>query len=550
MEDTLIGKQKDTTYVVSFRPRKNINFEGLKGVVAVSNRGWAVENIVAEPAGKPSGGLHVKIEQNYERTEEGYWFPSQQNTELFLGSVQASGVPLLGRGKRYIFDVTINKQDVESFNPAIALKYDKDAFDRDNENFSKFRRIPATEKDMETYRVIDSIGEAENFAAKITALQTALDGSFKAGMVSFPFKHLLDNNRHEGWRVGAGIETNNDFSRWLSLSGYFAYGFKDDAWKYGAGMDIYFDRYQHHGLQYSYTDDLEENGVYNNRTFLSLTNTESFRNFEITALNRIRRHHVSFKTKPFTALQFEPFLQKEISKALFDYRYSPENDSGSFAFLEAGIYLRFAFREKFVRYPNREVSLGTSWPVLKLRYQRGLSEKDFGDFDYHRLYFQLNHAFKTNLVGETVYRIEGGYVTGDVPVMKMFHGKGSNNSVFYSPNSFATMGYGEFYHHRFLSFYWSHQFGELLVNTRFFSPDISMHHNMQFGTNQNAALHQDIIYAEARKGYHESGLVLNNLLDMGIMGIGVSAFYRHGAYAYPAFKDNLSVMIGLTIMNN
>ena len=73
---------------------------------------------------------------------------------------------------------------------------------------------------------------------------------------------------------------------------------------------------------------------------------------------------------------------------------------------------------------------------------------------------------------------------------------------------------------------------------------------MQFGKHQNAALHQDIIYAEARKGYHESGLVLNNLLDMGIMGIGVSAFYRHGAYAYPAFKDNLSVMIGLTIMNN
>lgn len=550
MEDTLTSDLKDTTYIISFRPKRNINFEGLKGVVAVNNQGWAVENIVAEPEEKPNGGLHVKIEQNYEKTEEGYWFPSQQNTELFLGNVQAGGVPLLGRGKRYIFDVTINKQSTGSFNPSIALKYDEDAFDRENESFTKFRRIPVTEKDLETYRVIDSIGEAEQFAEKFTTLQTAYNGSLKAGPVNFPFKHILDNNRHEGWRIGAGIESNNDFSRWISLSGYFAYGLKDNAWKYGAGADVFLDRYHNHSLQYSYSDDLEENGVYNSRTFLSLINSESFRNFEIAYLNRIQRHHASFKTRPFTSLQLEPFLQKETTKPLFDYNYVSENDLKHFAFLEAGIFLRFAFREKFVRYPNREVSLGTSYPVLKLRYQRGLDEKDFGDFDYHRVYFQINHAFKTNLVGETAYRLEGGYVTEQVPVMKMFHGRGSKNSVFYSPNSFATMGYGEFYHHRFLSLYASHQFGKLLVNTRYFSPDISIHHNMQFGTNKNQGLHQNMVYAEAANGYHESGIVLNSILDLGLAGIGISAFYRHGAYALPEFKNNLSVMVGLTILGN
>lgn len=550
MEDTLTIDQQDTSFIISFRPRGSINFEGLQGVVSVSNQGWAIENIVAEPAEKPDGGLHVRIEQNYKRTEDGYWFPSQQNTELFLGSVQASGVPLLGRGKRYVFDVTINEQSTESFNPAVALKYDENAFDRDSEHFSKFRRIPVTEKDLETYRVIDSIGEAEQFAERITTLQAALDGELKVGSISFPFEYLVDNNRHEGWRIGMGLRTNSDLSKWVSLSGYFAYGFKDKAWKYGAGADVYFDRYHNHGLKYKYMDDLEENGVYQSRTFLSLANAESFRNFEISNLNRMQRHRVSLKTRPFTSLQLEPFLQQETSTALFDYRYKPEKDFSNFSFLEAGIFLRFAYRDKFVRYPNREVSLGTSYPVLKVRYQRGLEENDFGDFDYHRIYFQINHAFKTNLVGETSYRLEGGYVTDQVPLMKMFHGRGSKNSLFYSPNSFATMDYGEFYHHRFVSLFASHQFGKLLVNTKYFALDISIHHNLQFGTHKSTVLHKDITYSEASKGYHESGIVLNNLLDFGLAGMGVSAFYRHGAYAYRAFEDNLSVMIGLTFLGN
>lgn len=548
MEDTLLTARGDTSYVIAFRPRRKGNLEGLQGVATISSSGWAFENIMAEPAVSDRGGIHVRIEQNYERVEGQYWFPSQQNTELFLSNVQAGGVPLLGRGRRYLFEVTVNDTEEASFNPAIARKYANDAFDRESNTFRKYRRVPFTEKDMETYRVIDSLGRARNFSAKMKTLQSILKGDLRMGKFKVPLGRLIDKNKHEGWRLGAGLATNREFSEHLSLEAYGAYGFKDNRWKYGGKAGVYFDKLWRNGVVYKFSDDLAEVGQYNSRTVLSITNTETFRNFGITALNHTLRHYIELTAKPWSSLQVRPFLQQERMKPVYEFPRFP--GVNTFRFLEAGVSLRFAFREKFMVLPRKEVSMGTPWPVLQVRFQKGMEYRELGSFDYGRLFLKLNHGFNINRAGKTSYRVEAGMVSEDVPLMKTFHGKGSSGAFFFSPYSFTTMKYGEFYQHRFVSLFLEHNFDELLLNTRYFSPAVSVHHHMQFGKYANLENQTGTAPMDTRNGYYESGLVLGEIFDLGVAAIGVSAFYRYGYYALPSPGDNLSLLVSLKFFGN
>ncbi|MDZ7775791.1 MAG: DUF5686 family protein [Bacteroidales bacterium] len=350
---------------------------------------------------------------------------------------------------------------------------------------------------------------------------------------------------------GAGLSTNKDFSKLFSLSGYGAYGTRDDQWKYGGEVTVYFDKLWRNSLLYKYSSDLAETAQYNNRRVLSITNTETFRNFGITSLNNTRRHLVELTVKPASSLQLRPFLQQEKMISLHDYSYVQGSDSlKTFNFLEAGVALRFAFREKFMLLPDKEISLGTPFPVLRLRYQKGIAHKNSGAYTYNRLYFQINHHFRTNLAGETAYRIEGAIVSDNVPLMKMFHGKGSAGSFLYSARSFITMKYGEFYYHHFLSLFMEHNFDKLLLKTKYFSPEVSVHHHVQVGKLRSAEYHRGMDYSDTRKGYHESGVVLDDILNFGVASLGVSAFYRYGPYSLDSQRENLSLMMSLKFFSN
>jgi hypothetical protein len=45
------------------------------------------------------------------------------------------------------------------------------------------------------------------------------------------------------------------------------------------------------------------------------------------------------------------------------------------------------------------------------------------------------------------------------------------------------------------------------------------------------------------KGYYESGLLINNLFNMGLYNIGVGVFYRYGPYALSETKDNFAYKV-------
>ena len=550
LRDTLFIKDKyDTTFIISYSPRKGKNFDGLRGMLYVSTNGWALQNVIARPGNADESGVNIKIEQKYDLIGKKYWFPVQLSTELFFGNIQANGVPFMGKGKRYVTQIAINKQKDFKLPGDIAVEVLPEAFEKGLDSLSNYRHVPISEKDKETYRVIDSVGKANNFDQIANTVMTFSEGKIPFHFLDIPLNDLLNYNAYEGFYAGLGLVTNRRFSKTFEIGGYTGYGFKDKEFKYGGHARIYLDRMRRNSLLYQYKDDLQEPASYFVERNGNVLDPSSYREFVVGRYDKVKAHSAALDLHLFRYTDAKFSMRKASHKPTYAYTFDKSPERNQFNFTEAAIEIRFAFKEQFVKTPQGLMSLGTQVPVINLRYIRGLDNMLEGQYSYSKWLLEWNHSFQSTLLGETSYKFCAGYLNRSIPYAGLFEGKGSYGQYsLYAPHSFSTMRPAEFLTDRFAAVYISHNFQQLLVENRFFSPSISIHHNMLIGDLDNRLNHREISFNVPEKGYLESGVVFANLLKTGITGLGLGFFYRYGTYGLEGFKDNLAVNLSVTFL--
>ena len=102
--------------------------------------------------------------------------------------------------------------------------------------------MPASDKEVETYQVVDSIAEEYKFEKRFEILQSVLDGKLPLGVIDLDLLKLEGYNPFEGFTLGLDIHTNKKLSKTAQFGGFFRYGFKDKRFKYGG--DITFNLYR------------------------------------------------------------------------------------------------------------------------------------------------------------------------------------------------------------------------------------------------------------------------------------------------------------------
>lgn len=547
LRDTLFHQNStDTTYMISYAPRKGSNFDGLKGMLYVNTDGWALQNVTAIPARADESGLNIKIEQQYEQVGRKHWFPVQLNTEMFFGNIQANGIPIMGRGKRYITRVSVEDSQEKKVPRDIAVEIRRDAYDRGRDSLKKYRQVPITGKEQETYRVIDSIGKAENLDRQVQSLLALTRGAIPFGAIEIPINRLLDYNKYEGLYAGLGAKTNKSFASWLELGAYGGYGFKDERLKYGGHVTAFFDRYDLHGLTYRYKNDLREPAGIPSWKQPGMLNAASYRQLLVNRFDDAESHEFTLHTHPIRFTGLKLGIRKSDLKPLYDYDYTRSPDAKAFAFTELRASIRFAYNEKFIKSQDRLVYLDTEYPIVYLHFSRGFDGFWGGEYEYNKWMLEWRHSIESPLIGETCYRILSGLIDRSVPYQQLFHGIGSYGSFsLYTPYSFSTMRLNEFLADRFAAVFLSHDFGNLLFNGDFFAPSVAVNHNMLIGDLRSAENHQQIAVKSPVKGYFESGVVFANLLKSNLAGLGIGVFYRYGPYQWDNFSDNLTFNLSL-----
>jgi hypothetical protein len=563
LKETLLH-ENDTTYIISFEPRKGKNFSGLKGLLYVNSDGYAIENIQASPANETGMIFTFRLQQKYERVK-GRWFPSQLNTMLSQKDLRTDSVLLYWDSRCYITNAEIGKPLTKSDFSDVQLEYHPRAGRQTDSAWALMRTDTLNEKSKLTYETFEMLPPRyKNTIEKVNkAFQVLAIEGIPWGKVDIPFKHIISGiNKYESFRIGAGLQTNPLLSKWFSAGVYAGYGLRDKAFKYGGNLQFHFQQRTNTTLRFDYSRDITEPGnvdyfVRNGSVF----SNQSLRNFQRSRMDSVQQFKINFSSK------LRPFIQSDIwllneqrQPAAYEYVYD-NNGSGKsfrrFRNTEIGIGFRFARGESFTRMGRSKVRTRSATTQFLFQLSKGLNSFLDGELDYTKAAIQISHKLTLKKLGETSLQLDAGVVWGQVPYSYLFNTRATNTGrklTLYVPNHFQTAGLYEFASSKTVSLFAEHNFGNLLFKPKnlSFRPEFILVQAISYGRLDNAAAHKFIAVKVPEKGLFESGLMIRNLyrrsiLSFAYLGIGGGVFYRYGHYALPRSSDNWAFKWSISI---
>ena len=561
LEDTMYDG-KDTVFVISFRPRKNKNFDAMKGVLYINTNGYAIQNVIAEPERKDNI-ISIKVQQKYEFMEGKQWFPVQLNTDWIWHNAVSSNkdstrkANLKAVSRTYIKDIVLNPQLKKKIFSEVEIEMDKHADKQDEKFWNEHRTDSLNKKDSTTYHTIDSIGKAENFERKFKILETLLTNKIPIGFIDLNLDKILKFNDYENTRLGLGLHTNEKLSKVFTIGGYAGYGFKDKAWKYGGDASVFLWKRKELTLNVFFQKDIIESAgmsfFENNRP---LTSSEIYRDVYVSRFDHQQKYQASVSFRMFKYLRANIFAnhQQRYGSTLYNYTAKDGTTAfrDTFGYNEVGLQVKYVYKEVFLQTMHNKLSLGSEYPMLYLNVTKGFNQIVFnqaGNFDYWRFDLKLDAKKTFKSIGTTQIQVLAGKVIGSLPYTMLYNNKGSNFNGFKvsAVNSFETMALNEFASDQFVALFLNHNIGRFLKNRKKFNPEIELVHNMGIGNISNPQNIENVSVTSIQKGYLESGFRLLHILKINYTTLGVGVFYRYGAYQKPKPEDNLAVKLVLSI---
>lgn len=549
IEDTLYSG-KDTVFVISYRPRKGTNFDGLKGVISISTNKWAIQNVIAQPYPN-TGGLRIKIQQLYEIVDGEHWFPVQLNTDVKFLMMQIGKYSAIAKGRSYIHDIVLNPDLVRREFNHLDVEVEKAATDRPEEYWNQFRVDSLTSKDRKTYHIIDSIGKKANFDKIAKSLKTITSGRIPYKFIDFDLNRILGYDTYEGLIAGLGIHTNDRFTKWVKVGGFYQYSFAISTAKYGGDVSFLLNKRNDFTIQGGYFYDLVESGGVKFFDDYNSVLSGNFQPLLLKKLDRVENENFSLTIRARKYWLFNFGLSRSFkTSTTSDFAYTVGDAvilQNQFQFTDVIAGLKWAYREKFIQTIDDKISLGTNYPVVWLQYTHGIKGLLDGEFDYNRLDLKIRKTFKIRYLGKLTFQFNAGYVDQPVPACNLYYGDGSYRLItLFAPNSFATMRMNEFLSSKFTSLYLYHDFGYLFFKgKKWFHPEFALSQNIGFGWLDHPEHYCYVNFSQEpyktmTLGYYESGLLINKLIDLKLYTIGIGGFYRWGPYSLNSTWDNFA----------
>ena len=561
----VIQRDKDTTWVISYLPRKSKNFNGLSGVLYINSNNYAIENVIASPADEKTMFLTFRLQQKYENVN-GHWFPKQINTYIAQKDIVKDSVLVYIDKRIYLSNIDFNKKFKNSDFTDITRELTINAGKHSEEEWEKFRTDSIGTKEKATYKAYDSLPPKTkiilngfNKYSEIFALQAITWGKF-----DIPFKSIITGiNSYEKLRLGFGVQSNPLLSKNISIGAYAGYGFRDKAYKYGGNLSFKLDKKNQNEIMLSFKQDLTEPGTTpyfaENSTLYS---NFTIRNFYGYRFDSIRHYKVQLNTKLNPKLKSTIWLFNENRKtAKYAYEFSINGDhlfKNNFINTEAGFGLRYATRESYQKIGRAIVLQNQPKSLILFQIGHGFKNIFGGELDYTKAALQINHSFNIKFLGNTNIRIEAGKIWGNIPYGYMFNTRGiirenGSETNFYVRNSFQTVGVYEFNATQSASLFLKHNFGNLLFkpkNTKF-RPEFILIQNIGYGSINNQSSHFGLTLNAPEKGIFESGLLIDNIFRLKTpfcyMGGSFGYFRRYGYYTLPIDSKNGTFNFGITL---
>lgn len=459
-------------YHLSFKP-KNAEDATFTGDFWVTAEDFAIADVKMRVTNKVNVNWinDVMIEDEFQLLRDSIWFwkKHEMHVDFTLSekdSTKSKG--FLGRRTVYYDNVKFGQQKDDSFNLVSSkIEVKDDAFERDSAYWSKNRPYALSKSEQGVYQMVDSIKNVPLYRNIVDVLRTIFTGYYRAGKVDLgPYFKMFSHNTIEGARFQFGARTNKHFSEKLQLSGHLAYGVKDKEFKYKFGV-LYKLKPRNklwEAVGASYRHDMEQLGKSSSRFFSSgnilSTALNNGSSDKLTMLNELSLHYEKEWIENFSnkiTWRYQELIPSPFVR--FAPVGKPETVVGNpIKTHEVRLNTRWAPHEKFIRRTFKKTHIKSKHPIFN--FDVALA---FGDYQYQKLDFSLEHTVPVYPIGHLYYYAKAGKVFGKAP-FPLLHLHEGNETYVYDRHAFNMMKYYEFASDTYGSLFVEHHFMGFLFN--------------------------------------------------------------------------------------
>ena len=542
IEDTLYNHlEQDTVILISFRNKPKKEFKTMKGMLYIALPDYAITNVIAGPAAE-NPALSISIQQQYEKSL-GKWFPTQLNSDFSFDEVKLGGFHPVGKMRSYLSEIALDTVLRNKEFRGVDVKISPKAAHRDSSYWDEFRTHTLSEKEMNTYQIIDSIGEANKFESKLKIFQALSEGNIVYKYFEIPMDKVLAFNLYEGLRLGFGLNTSRRFSERFKAGGYFAYGFNDETWKYAYQASLTLNEDLQLRIGGSYRFDLSEAGmpsfVYERNTSF---NPSGVRRFYIKGWDQSSKADFYVEIHPTPRWKNRLAFQRDNRFFVGNYSFiNLENNQigNGFTFAQIEYQTQYAPKDKYVQTALGRRPISYTFPRYDLAYAIGFQGIAGGEFQYQKVDAKYTGRLGTGRFGFFYYQMQAGTVQGQVPTSLLYAGQAN---VYNGPldryrghfnladrHAFETMGMNEYLLSSYGQVFLRYDFENSLFHRKPFRPHIELVARALWGSNPDIELHQGLGTTTPSEGFYETGIEVNkiptgriNLLN----STGLGFYYR------------------------
>lgn len=469
MDSTMIDQS--WCYKIMFKPRRKQELT-FSGHFWVADSSFAVKQYEMRVVADANINFvnDLIVEQSFIRSDSGFWMPEKESLVIDFNVGQNNQKGTMGfyghKTTSYRNYVLNQPKENQFYGAPERVVVADDAYEKGAE-FWQHERFDTLSRDEQTiYFMVDSIKKMPTFNTWLDFVNMFLSGYYEWGKFDIgPFASMLSFNENEGTRFRFGGRTSEKFSKKIMPSAYVAWGTKDQQFKYGGGFLWLYSKKPRRGFQVLYKHDMEQLGMsptgFREDFLLASFITRNPAN-KLTLVNELKAH---YEHEWFTGFSNTiRFLHKDIfpiGDTVFDFGEGFTRDRITAS--EVTFEMRFAYKERYVYSDFIRTSMGTTFPIIQIRYSKGIEDLWNGDYNYQKASFYFNDWFNVGSLGWSKYVIDAGKIWGTLPYpfLKMHEG---NETYFFDETSFNTMNYREFVSDEWVSLYYTHRFDGLFLN--------------------------------------------------------------------------------------
>lgn len=542
----------DTIFIFKYKAKKGVSFKSLQGRLYIHSNGYAISHITAQTPDTGDGRV-LKMQQVYKHVK-GKWFPRELNYTFIFTKYPSPEMGMTLSGQSMIDSVFYEAGPVK-FDKAHEVKLHDSVDLRSDVAWQTYRFEPISIKEQKTYTVMDSLMDEAGINKYLESATNLAIGRIPVYFMDVDLTRLIAYNTYEGTRLGLGLYTNDKISRYFSVGGWFGYGFKDKVWKYGASARIFPTGKKEHWVEFAYQNNYRNTGNVNIHPEID---RRGLQNWLLVQVDKIEEYKATLHGR-FGYWEMELTGKQQNLQPQYFYNF---NEAGSrtanFDVTEASLNIRYAFREKRTPVYGYYMPAGTKFPILYLQLTGGQLSSGTYQTNYTRVLAAIDYKVHINRWGQDHFRLIGGLIQAEndnaLPRSLLLAGNGYRfNSQYqiYAWGGFMTMLPFTYFSDKFGSVLYRHDFDRYFYKHKYSKPSLSIAHNMLYGSLSARSALADGNINTPVNGYHESGMIINNIIRLNYLNIAhfninVGGFY-HWANAPFNWKNNGRFVIGTSL---